>query len=99
MLARGLHPMAKVGQQCCSILLEPIGEKEGHAARGEHRYDLMDQALRHGQGLLAYVDRQQQFALRVDCRPEPMGRALLHQIATLIPLAVGASTIRTGEKR
>src|SRR5262245_3437351 len=40
-LAWGLYPVAKVGQQCRAVILEPVGEKEGHAARGQHRNNLM----------------------------------------------------------
>ena len=35
----------------------------------------MDEALCHGQRAIADIDRQQQFALRVDGRPYPVGGA------------------------
>jgi hypothetical protein len=55
-LVRGLHPVAKVGQQRRAVILKRIGEKEGHAALGQHLNDLMGQTLRHCQGTLAHVD-------------------------------------------
>ena len=66
-----LYPLPIVRQQRGHILLEPIGEEQGHTAWRQHLGHLMDHALRHGQGALADVDRQQQLGDRVDGRPTP----------------------------
>jgi hypothetical protein len=70
-----LHPVAEMCQQCSPILFEPIGEKQRHTARCQHLRHLMDHALGHGQRPVPDVDRQQQFAHRINGCPDPMGRA------------------------
>jgi len=62
--ARGLHPGAHGGPQRRAVILEPIGEHAGPAARGQHLNDLIDQPLRPGQGTRAHVDRSQACARR-----------------------------------
>jgi hypothetical protein len=53
-----------------------IGEKQRGAVRGQDLRDVVDHALGHRQGAIPDVDRQQQFALRVQGHPDPLRRPL-----------------------
>jgi hypothetical protein len=75
-LACRLDPLAIVRQQGPQILPKAIGEKQGGAVRGQHLRHVVDHALRHGQGAIPDVDRQQQLALGVHRHPDPLGHTL-----------------------
>jgi hypothetical protein len=64
-----------VRQHCSHVLLETVPEEQRSTARCQHPHDLMDHALGHGQRPVPGIDRQEQFAHRIDGPPHPMGRA------------------------
>ena len=70
-----LHPVAEMGEQRDQIFLQPVCQKQWNATGCEYLHDLMDKALGHGPRARTNRDRQQQLALRVDRRPDPMRRA------------------------
>ena len=59
----GLHPLAKMRQECRAVVLEAIGQKQRDTAWRQHLGDLMHDALRHRQGAAADIDHHQQLAL------------------------------------
>jgi len=65
-----------VGEQGRHVLAKAIGEKQWGAVGGQYLRHLVDKALSHGQGAIADVDRQQQFALGVHRHLDRMGRTL-----------------------
>jgi hypothetical protein len=67
-----LHPLAERSEERSGILLAAVGQEEWHTAGCQHRDDLRDHALRHGQRAIADGDRQPQLAHRVDGRPDPV---------------------------
>src|SRR2546430_11552778 len=70
-----LRPVAEMGEQRDQIFLQPVCQKQWNATGCEYLHDLMDKALGHGPRARTNRDRQQQLALRVDRRPDPMRRA------------------------
>src|SRR5262249_57180338 len=69
-----MDPAAKMGQNRWQVVLEAIAEKEGAAVRGEAPGHLMQHPLGHRQGPWPYINRQEQFRLRIHGRPDPMRR-------------------------
>jgi hypothetical protein len=55
------------------VMRIPVAQKERHTARRQALRDLMQHGLRHGQRAFPHLDAQQQFALRVNRRPHPVG--------------------------
>jgi hypothetical protein len=62
-----------MGDERGKILPESIGPKQWGAVWGQHLGDLMDEALRHGQGAFPDIHGQDQLADRVHCHPHPVG--------------------------
>ena len=67
-----LDPVAEMGEQRRGVLLEAVGQEEGHTARGQRLDHLMDHLLRHRQGAIAGVEGQQQLGHGVDRHPHPV---------------------------
>ena len=67
------HPLPEVGEERGGVLLEAVGQAEGHTAGRQHLDDLVDHALRHGQRPVPDVNGPQQLGDRIDRRPHPMG--------------------------
>ena len=64
-----------MAQQRGHIFLKPVGQEQRDATGREYLHDLMDNALGHGLRTRTDRNRQQQLALRVDRRPDPLRRA------------------------
>jgi len=64
-----------VRQQRRHVLAKSVRQKERRTVGRHHLRHVVDDALRHRQSALADIDHQQQLALRVDRRPDPLRRA------------------------
>jgi hypothetical protein len=64
-----------MGEERGGVLLEAVGQEEGHTAGRQHLDDLVDYALRHGQRPVPNVDGQQELGDRGHRRPHPVRRA------------------------
>ena len=69
-----MYPLPIVGEQGGQILPEAVGHKEWGTVGGQHVRDVVDHTLRHHQGPLPDVNRQQQLALGRHRYPDPVGR-------------------------
>jgi hypothetical protein len=54
----GVPPIAEMGQQHRTVVLEAIGQKQRHTIRRQHLGHLVHDALRHRQGAAADIDHQ-----------------------------------------
>ena len=72
---RRLHPVPIVGEQGRQVLSKSIGQKQRRTVGRQYLGDVVDEALCHGLGTLADVDRHQQFGHRIDGHPDPVRRA------------------------
>ena len=64
-----------MAQQRAHIFLKPVCHKQRDTARREHLPHLMHDALGHSLRARTDQDGQEQLALRVDRRPDPLRRA------------------------
>jgi hypothetical protein len=58
LVAWWLHPLAEMGEERGGVLLEAVRQEEWHTAGRQYLHDLVDHALRHGQGAVADVECQ-----------------------------------------
>jgi hypothetical protein len=70
-----LDPVPVVRQQRHRLLLEAIGQEQWHTGRRSHLSSLMHDTLRHREGALADLERQQPLGDGIESRPDPLRRA------------------------
>src|SRR5215813_3234343 len=66
------HPLAIMRDQRGEVLAKPIGQKQRGTVWRQHPGDLMDEALRHGQGAIPDVDGQDELAHGVHRNSDPL---------------------------
>src|SRR5215211_7273404 len=74
MAALGLDPLPIVGQQSRHVLAKAIGQKQWDTVGRQHLSDVVDNTLRHGEGAISDLDREEQLACGVQRHPETLGR-------------------------
>src|SRR5262245_45494855 len=70
---RRLHPATEMRHDGSEVMRVPITQKERHTPRRHQPSDLMQYGLRHCQRAVTDLDAQQQFGLRIDRGPDPVG--------------------------
>src|SRR5262249_19526515 len=55
------------------VMRVPVAQKERYTPWRQQLRDLMEYGLGHGQGAFPHLDTQQQFGLRIDRGPHPVG--------------------------
>ena len=65
--------MTEMGHDGGEIMRISIAQKERHTARRQYLHNLMQDSLSHRQAAFPHLDTQQQFRLRIDGGPDPVG--------------------------
>src|SRR5918996_2931237 len=70
----GLNPLTVVSDQRGEVVPKAVSQKERCAIWRQDLGDLMDETLRHGEGALTDVKRQDELGDRLHGHPHPVGR-------------------------